>query len=366
MSVDVKAQVEAGLKQIDQQVQAAIAAGGENKRALADLNDQIGTMAAQIQDLEQAEGGRLDINESQSMGMEFVGSDSFKAFANGASTKAMFDVQNAAVVADDASVAPDRQAGVVGPANRILRLEDLLGSFTTDSNSIEYTRENVFTNEAAEKADGATSFGESSITFTLETAKVATVGHTIPVPQSIIEDAPALASYIDGRMAYGALLRKEQQMLNGDGTGANIAGILKSGNHTVFTPGASSNPLENIRRAITKVEQSEYYANGIILNPADVEALDLDMGSDGHFRRDMTNNPWGLPIVKSNSITAGTFLLGDFGMGAGVWNRRGVTISMSESDGDNFKQNMVSLKADLRAALTVFRPASFVAGSLTA
>lgn len=365
--MDVKAQIEAGLANIDQQVKAAIAAGNDqNAQALNGLNDQIGEIAARIQDIEQAEGGRLNINEAQSMGMDFVNSQSFQSFASGNSTKAMFEVKNAAVVADDASVAPDRRAGVVGPAERILRLEDLLFSDTTNSNSVEYTRENVFTNNADARADGANSFGESAITFTLEVAPVANIGHTLPIPKSIIEDAAAVASYIDGRMRYGALLKKEAQILNGDGVGANMAGILKAGNHTAFTAGVGSNELENIRKAITLAETSEYFPNGIVMNPVDVQTLDLDQGTDGHFRRDVAPTVWGLPIIKSNSIAAGTFLLGDFMMGAGVWNRRGVTISMSDSDGDNFKQNMVSLKADLRAALTVFRPASFVSGALTA
>jgi len=365
--MDVKAQIEAGLANIDQQVKAAIQAGNENnKQALDGLEDKIGTIAAQILDLEQKEGGKLKIDEAQSMGMEFVNSAAFQAFASGSANKATFEVQAAAVTGSDATVAPDRQAGIVGPNGRILRLEDLLASGETSSNSVEYTRENTFTSAAAEKAEGATSYGESEITFTLETAKVATIGHTMPVSQQVIEDAPMLASYIDGRMQYAALLRKEMQLLAGNGAGANISGLLNTGNHTVFTPVASSNKLENIRKAMTLLEQSEYFANGIVLNPADVEALDLDQGSDGHFRRDMAVNPWGLNVVKSNSITSGKFLLGDFAMGAQVWNRRGVAISLSDSDGDNFKQGMMTVKADLRAALAIYRPASFVGGALTA
>ncbi|MEG9312984.1 phage major capsid protein [Klebsiella pneumoniae] len=57
---------------------------------------------------------------------------------------------------------------------------------------------------------------------------------TLKRPVRILDDAPGLASYINGRAQYGLRFKEEQQLLSGDGTGANILGILPQA--TEFAP----------------------------------------------------------------------------------------------------------------------------------
>ncbi|MCW8886761.1 MAG: phage major capsid protein [Motiliproteus sp.] len=378
MTTDVKAAVDSLNKEVtdfinksNEEMETNSKLGRANKEALAKLEDQCGEIGARMLEMEQAATAQAGAAKPElSAGMQFAESDSFKSMQNGLTKSARFHVQNNTITGSDTTVAPDRYSGIIAPANRILRISDVLPSGLTTSNAIEYTKEATFVDNAAETAEGGTK-PESDVTFTLESAPVATIAHWIKLSKQVIDDAPMLASHVDGRMRYGVLRRLDTQLLLGNGTGANIGGLMKSGNYTVFTPVASSNKMENIRRAITAVLQSDYAPTAVILNPADCEDIDLDQGSDNHFRaadprKASPRTIWGLPIVESNAMNDGQFLVGAFDMAAQVWNRQGMTVDLSESDDTNFQTNLVTLRAEMRTALTVYRPASIVGGAITA
>ena len=73
---------------------------------------------------------------------------------------------------------------------------------------------------------------------------------------------------------------------------------------------------------------------------------------------------WKLPVVDTNSIPAGKFMVGAMDMGAQLFDREEAAVEVSTEDGDNFRTNMVTIRAEERLALAVYRPESFVYGSL--
>src|SRR5699024_10421816 len=117
---------------------------------------------------------------------------------------------------------------------------------------------------------------------------------------------------------------------------------------------------------VTMLQQANYYnVNGIVLNPQDWEAIETAKGSDGHYiwvnvQNGGTQQLWRIPVSISNSMQAGDFLMGDFTMGAALYNREGITIRTSESHVDLFARNGVAILAELRAGLGVELPKAFV------
>jgi HK97 family phage major capsid protein len=260
-------------------------------------------------------------------------------------------------------------------------LRDVLINGTTDSDAIIYIRELLFTNAAAGVAEATATTGgtglkpESALTFEQATAPVVTIAHWIPITRQAIEDAGQLQTYVEQRLLDGLRLEESDQLLNGAGT-PNLDGLLTiTGTQTLdatyfgTTPVADEGtPNENfnrILRARTLVRTvGRARANFVVLNPADMEeflaATDANqqyMGAGPFSAGGPIGTLWGLRVVEDENIAANTALVGD-GRMAAVWDRMQAQILIDTID-DQFVRNMMTILAEERIALTVFRPAAF-------
>lgn len=312
----------------------------------------------------------------ESLGQMASKSDSFKAMMAGKGKSAQFNVK-AIVNASGASqplVHDMRLPSIIKEPDRMFSVRDLLMVGRTSSDLISYAKENVFTNSAAPQFDaspGSTDGAlkaESNITFTLASAEVITIAHFILSSKQVLSDSPMLQSYIDGRLMYGLKLEEEDEILNGVGTSGTLNGLLNQS--TTYNRGSTGDTaIDTLRKAITQGQKSEYRPNGIVLNPGDWEALELTKDSDGRYIFAQPQNAaaprmWGLPVVATNTIAEGTFLVGAFDMAAQLWDREDANVQMSMEDSDNFRRNMVTILAEERLALTVFRSASLIKGTI--
>lgn len=343
---------------------AAIDGLGIKQRELAD----------RILQIEQKGSARQEETKIEGWGDQLIKADSYKAFAGGQAHKVRIEVKNT-LVGSDANVAPDRKPGIVPGASPVLTLESLIPSAPTRSNAIEFTKENVFTNNAAEAAEGAAK-AESSITWTLVNMPISTVAHWIKISRQLADDAPALAAYVENRMKYGVNRRVETQLAVGDGTTPNISGIFDSGNYTVhgYLSGALGTVLPKfvlIRKVIGDLKAAGYAASAILLNPVDWATMETELltvaAGQVPFKYDDAGIPrlYGLPVVESIGITADTFAVGAFSQAAMIHNREGVVVEMSESDSDNFTKNLITIRAERRLALATEVPAAIRGGDLT-
>lgn len=301
--------------------------------------------------------------------------DKVSAIANGMKFGNIgLEVKNT-LVGSDTNVAPDRRPGIVPGAFPTLTIESLYRSVPTSSNAIEFTRENVFTNSAAETAEGAAK-PESALTWTLVNMPIATPAHWIKISRQLAADNQALAAYVDLRMRFGVNRRVETQLVSGNGTAPNISGFLNTGNFTAHgyadaALGSTLKKLVLIRKIIGDLEAAGYMPNAIVLNPADWAQVEIDIftananlvafsyGAGGEPRL------FGRQVVTSVGMTADTVAVGDFGMAGTIYNREGVLVEMSDSDSDNFTKNLITIRAERRLALASEVPAAIRAGDLT-
>ena len=347
----------------------------ETKNAIDALGVQQREVADRLLSLEQNNsGGGGDGDAAISMGKQFTGSDAYSNFTNGSTQKARFEVQNNTATGTDATVAPDRKAGIVPGATQLLTLEQALMGIPTASNAVEYTREATFVNNAAAVAEGGAK-PETDITFELKQMPVSTIAHWTKVSRQLADDAPALAAYINARMMYGVDQKAEIQIGAGSGVG-QLSGLLLPANYTAHgiadaALGTSLKKLALIRKVIAQAFASGYPADAIMLNPIDFGEIEIDLftATAGQVRININaaGQPvlFGLPVIQSVAITQDSFLVGSFGQAATVHNRQGVVVELSESDGDNFTKNLITVRAERRLAVTVETPAAIIGGDLT-
>ena len=174
-----------------------------------------------------AEGDQHDSNRVDSLGTQVINSDAFKGWNRRG--KIAIDIATKTITTATGSggafIAPDRRPEVSPLPRRRLTIRDLIPSDTTVSNSVEYPRQLTRTNAAAPVAEGATK-PESDYTWELVTSPVRTIAHWVPVSKQAADDLAVLRATIDNELRFGLALEEERQLLDGDNTGQNLAGIM--------------------------------------------------------------------------------------------------------------------------------------------
>lgn len=346
----------------------------DTKAALDALGIKQRELADDILELRQQGGAPGPDEMAESWGEQFVKSGGYLAFMAGSATKARFEVKNT-IVGADAIAAPDRRPGYVSGASQPLTLEAFLPKVPTAAGAIEYSKETGFTNSAAETAEGLPK-PESALTWELKSMPIATVAHWIKISRQLAADAPALAAYVDVRMRYGVDRRVESQLVVGSGVAPNISGFMATGN---FTPhgiadGALGTVLKKlvlIRTMVANLTAAGFPPDAIVLAPTEWSAIEISLftttAGQTLYSINEAGTPvlFGLPVIQSVGMAADTVAVGAFAQACTIYDRQAVTVDMSESDGDNFTKNLITMRAERRLALVVERPAAILAGDIT-
>jgi len=338
-------------------------------------------LTEQVAELEQkmARGGRGGEERAKSLGEQFVDSDGFKAFqdasfsksARGADMKVKATLTSlttdaAGSVGD--GVAPTRLPGVLPLPQRRLTVRDLISTGQMDGNSLEYVKETGFTNSAAPVAEGALKPG-SDIKLDLVTTSAKVIAHWMKASKQVLSDIAQLRSIIDQRLLYGLSYVEETQILNGDGTGQNLHGIIPQATaySAAFTP-TDGTAIDTIRLAALQASLAEYPATGIVMHPTDWARVELTKDAGGNYiignpQGNLSPTLWGLPVVATQAIAADKVLVGAFQLGAQLFDRWDARIETGYVD-DDFIRNLVTILAEERVALAVYRPEAFIYADL--
>jgi HK97 family phage major capsid protein len=355
-------------------------------KALVDFGKKMGDFDARIADAEQKAarrgGGGGEPIELKTLGQHLVDSDGFKAVKEQGSqfrgqirqqveTKAMLTVPGVTGTTTSLSnslIAADK-APMVNLPDRTLRVRDLITPGQTGSNAIEYPVETVFTNNAAPVAEGARK-PESTLAFDMRNTGVKTIAHIFKGSRQLLDDAVGLVSYIDGRARYGLRFAEEAQLLYGNGTGQNLLGVIPqaSAYSAPFAPTLET-PIDRLRLAILQATLALYPATGIVLNDTDWARIEMTKDTQGRY---IIGNPqgniaptlWGLPVATTLAMNVNQFVVGAWRLGAQIFDRMAIEVLLSTENEDDFVRNMITIRAEERLALAVYRPQAFVQGNL--
>lgn len=274
-----------------------------------------------------------------------------------------------------ALVTPD-QLGIRDPGvfMRPLTVRDLITVGQTGSDSVEYVRVGTPTNSAAPVAEAtATSNGsgakpESDLPMSVQTASVKTIAHWVAATRRALADAGQLRTLIDAFLIYGLNEELEDQIIAGNGTGENFTGILETSG--TQSQAFDTDLLTTTRKARTKVRVGgRANPTGYVMHPNDWQTFDLLQDNEARYffgGPSVLGNPrlWGLPVIESEAMTAGTAVVADWRW-AVLWDREQANIMMSDQHADFFVRNMIAILAELRAAFAILRPTAFVEISLS-
>ncbi len=356
------------------------------KASTSDIESRMKDVQAEIKKFEEradqierkANRERSGEIERKSIGERFTEADEWKTMTARRTGTAVMELKEIFSPASATARTPlqtvTRLPGIIREPERPLMVRDLLPVGRVGSMTIEFPQEDVFTNGAATVAEGALK-PQSNITFKAAKSDVVTIAHWLPASKQVLDDNAFLMSYIDGRLRDGLMQEEEDQIMNGSGATGNLLGLVPQATDFVMPSGlvmpATPNQFDRIRAAKLQVRQSYYAADAIVLNPVDWANMEVLKDADGNYLHaavtsGATPRIWGMRVVESDSLAPGEFLVGAFGIAAQIWDREQANVMVSTEDRDNFVRNMVTVRAEERLALTVYRPKAFVTGSLSA
>lgn len=267
----------------------------------------------------------------------------------------------------------DYDTNLVLGKRRPLTIADILGSESILGNALTYYVEGSYSGTIGTTAEGAK---KSQLTFgdpTAVTESLKKIAAFYKETDELLEDAQWLADSINDRLVYLLNVEEEDQLLNGDGSGSNIKGILNRDGvqAATYTTGAMA---DAILKAMGDVRnESPFSADAIVINPTDYYALRVAKDTNGqyfgggYFTGAYGNGNvaeqlpiWGLRTVVTAAIAQGTVLVGAFGQGASVIRKGGLSVEVANTNEDDFIANRITVRGEERIALAVRYPAAFV------
>ncbi len=303
----------------------------------------------------------------KSLGELFVESKAFTEFKGrqGPSVHVP-DVDLKVLMSTAAGWAPEslRTGKVIMDEQQTPKLIDIIPMTTTGQAAVVYMEETTFTNNAAERAEGANNAGEAALVLTQQTSTVREIAVWIPVTQEQMEDVSQVQGYVNNRLTLMCRQRLNSQILVGNGVAPNLLGILQNGNILTQAKGADPTP-DAVYKAMTQVRVAgAAEPSAVVFHPNDWQDIRLLRTVDGVY---IWGSPadagperiWGLTVVQETAETENTGLVGDFRTYCELAMRRGIQFEVTDSHASLFIQRTLAILASLRAAFIIYRPTAF-------
>jgi len=278
----------------------------------------------------------------------------------------------------DVFTVPEQSGIVEMLGRRDLTIRALVSVRQTNTDAIEYVRQVSHTNNAAVVPEAQTTAPidgvevtaaegglkpEGDFRFERDVTNVVTVAEWVPATKRALADVAQMEGLINDELRADIKEAEENQILNGDGSGENLTGIMNTSG--LQTQAFDTDLFTSVRKAITRARVvGRVVPNGIVVNPEVGEAIDLAKdGNDRYYfggpQAIGVRTLWGLPVIESEAQPRHTALLADFRK-AVLWDRQQTTVTFTDSHADFFVRNMVAILAEERVAFAVTRPSAFV------
>jgi len=307
------------------------------------------------------------------MGLE--GKDEYKSFLGSDRKPFSMDLKADMLTSTHytgAVIEPDRilNSPVFTP-ERMIRMRDLIPGGSMSGGSISYPQEGTVVDNTATVGEGA---GKPQNEFPVAQIESSAkkIAAYVRISDEALTDVPFMASYLSRRLIDKLKNVEDSQILYGSGVGVNLDGIFTQA--TTFAGNVLNQPkFDVLRKAIGEAAASEFVVNAILLNPADAVLLDIaKSATDGHyllppFVTSVNGRMFigGVPIIESTFVTADDFIVGNFNLGAQLFDRLGANVRFFEQDGTNVTTNKITIRVEERLALAVYHTGAFIASDFT-
>ena len=204
---------------------------------------------------------------------------------------------------------------------------------------------------------------ETSLTTvsTILTAKKIAIFST--VVDELLADFPAFSEYLDVELTRQITDAENWQLLNGDGTGDNVLGLLNVTGTLSRAKQSGDTALDVLEQGITDLRNGPNFCepDAIIINPSTWSAIRRTKNTLGNYvlgdpGQTTVSDVWGVPVLQTTQITPGVVVMGNLELATQAFVREGVTLAMTNSSDNDFTNGKVKIRSTERLTLGVARP----------
>ncbi len=275
-----------------------------------------------------------------------------------------------------AIVTPNYLPGIVPMLFQQLLVADLFAQGTTDSPLISFVKEGTWNDNSAAVAEGALK-PLSDDSFLRSAVQVGKIANTMKMTDEMVQDVGQVVGFLNERLVFGVKRQEEVQLLSGTG----YPGVLGLLGQTGLSPAvaaatATTNPtqaLDALYQQVTHIRTTQFLEpDACLINPVDWQNIRLAKDKNGQYYAggpftgaygnggfSNVDALWGLRMVQTAAAPLGAPIVGAFRQGGQIFRRQGITVEMTNSNEDDFRHNLIMVRAEERLALAIFRPGAF-------
>lgn len=270
--------------------------------------------------------------------------------------------------------------GIAMLPNRRIHMRDILPTGRMTTSDYHYLREVGGEGDVGGWIENSGTKPQLDLDYIEKMAPSQFIAGWLRISRKSLDDVAALKTALAPRLLQRYLNAEDYQILNGDGTPPNLEGLLTVASS--YDEGRGKERLiERLIDAIGQLEEGVggltdgFYADGVILKPRDWAEIAQTVNNNGTFTIpglgivSMNNGVLsvnGVNVYKINAMPTDPnrqFLAGDFQMGAQLLIREDPWVEFSYEDGDNFRNNQVTVRVEGRVALPIYYSEAFIKGT---
>lgn len=272
-----------------------------------------------------------------------------------------------------AGVMPYETGTYVQEPRKTLRMRDVIPSRPITVQQYSWPKYSITGTKASPVAEAST---KPINTFdpTTVTERVKTIATYFKIGRQAFEDYAELQGLINSLGSYKINAEMDRQILTGSNTGEDLDGLITqatSFDSSLLSATTGYTYFDQLAAAAQQVaEADQVMPTFFVIHPRNWWQMKRLKDSNKNYLLDGPRGTgaaeliWGMDPVPTTQITSGTFLVGSGTSNAVEFRpRMELEIAISAEDGDNFKENMYSVRFEARGLLACYQPGAFITGS---
>jgi hypothetical protein len=183
------------------------------------------------------------------------------------------------------------------------------------------------------------------------------------VVDEVLSDFPTFSEYVDVELTREVTNTENNQILNGDGTGDNLLGLLRAPGTLSRAKGSTDAALDVLEQGITDLRNGPSFCepDALIIHPSTWSTIRRTKNSLGNYilgdpGQTTVNDVWGVPVLQTTQCQQGVIVLANLEIGAQAFIREGMVLTMTNSADADFTSGKVKIRTTERLTLGLSRP----------